>query len=268
MAGALQALDEINELVAKLAGAAKSGRGKNLGSAETLPIAREMATIYFGSVRAELDVVKSRAGLVEEIDYCVQTILELANSSREKILYIGQTNELRPYLLEATIDMMKSRGAAQLVLSETERAILDTLTSMLPASAASYEQVLRDIAQGGRVSWRGPANELRETLRNVIDHLAPDREVMAAPNFRLETDRTKPTQKQKVRHILKARRISNSAVTTAEGSLATVDEAVASLARSTYDRGSASSHTASTVKEIKNLKRYADALLAELLEIG
>ena len=46
------------------------------------------------------------------------------------------------------------------------------------------------------------------------------------------------------------------------------DEAVASLARSTYQRGSASTHAPADAKEIRNLKRYVDALLGELLEIA
>ena len=62
--------------------------------------------------------------------------------------------------------------------------------------------------------------------------------------------------------------ITVPAVTVAEASLATVDEAVAALARSTYQRGSVSTHVTSTGKEIKSLKRYVDALLGELLEVG
>lgn len=154
------------------------------------------------------------------------------------------------------------------MLSQTERAILDTLAALLPSCAASYEQALRDIAQGARVSWRGTATELRETLREVMDHLAPDDKVAATPNFQLEASQNRPTQKQKVRYILKARRSSSAAVTVAEASLDTVEEAVATLARSTYQRGSVSTHIGTTGKEIKSLKRYVDALLAELLEVS
>ena len=102
----------------------------------------------------------------------------------------------------------------------------------------------------------------------MIDHLAPDEEVMASSGFQLEKGQTRPTQRQQVRFILRARRNSRAAVGVAEASLATVDEAVATLARSTYQRGSVSTHTGSTSKEIKNVKRYVDALLGELLEIG
>jgi Predicted pPIWI-associating nuclease len=268
MADALAALDEMNKHIASLSRAANSGRAKHLAVSEAQPIARAIATTYFELVRTDLDAVKSRGGLVDEIDFVVQQILQLASSQREKQAYIGQLNELRPYLLEATIDLMKSRGNDRLVLSQTERAILDTLSSLLPSCAASYEQALRDITQGARVSWRGTATELRETLREVIDHFAPDDKVSTAPNFQLETGQTRPTQKQKVRYIMRARRSPGSAVTVAEASLDTMDEAVASLARSTYQRGSVSTHVGTTSKGGRSLKRYVDALLAELLEIS
>jgi hypothetical protein len=268
MADALLGLDEMNRHIAALSSAAISGRSKHLAGSIAQPIARAIATTYFESIRTSLDSVKSRAGLVDEIDFVVQQILQLASGQREKQAYIGQLNELRPFLLEATIDLMKSRGNPSLVLSETERAILDTLASLLPSCAASYEQALRDISQGARVSWRGTATELRETLREVMDHFAPDEKVSTAPGFQPEAGQTRPTQRQKVRYILKARRSSGAAVAVAEASLEIVDGSVAALARSTYQRGSVSTHIATTSKEIRNLKRYIDALLAELLEVN
>lgn len=268
MAGALEALDELSKQVTSFVELASSGRSRTVAVAVAQPIARAVAKVYFESVRPELDTVKRRAGLVDEIDFVVQNILQLATTAREKGSYLGQLNELRPYLLEATVDLMKSRGSTQLVLSITERAILDTLASLLPSCAASYEQALRDIAQGNRISWRGTATELREVLRGVIDHLAPDDKVSAAPGFQLEKEKKGPTQKQKVRYILRARRSGSPTVTVAEASLDTVEEAVATLARSTYQRSSVSTHVGGSSKEIKSLKRYVDALLAELMEVA
>ncbi|SRR6266446_9294460 len=258
MADPSEALDAMSGHVSALEAAITSGRSKHISASVVQPIARAIATTYFESVRTDLEAVQNRRGLVEEIDFVVQSILQLATSSRERRAYVGQIAELRPYLLEATVDLMKARGTPRLVLSKIERAILETLGAMLPSTAASYEQALRDITQGARVSWRGTATELRETLREVMDHLAPDEKVTAAAGFQLEPDQTRPTQKQKVRFILRARRSSSAAV----------DEAVATLARSTYQRGSASAHIGASGREIKNLKLYVDALLAELLEIA
>jgi hypothetical protein len=267
MTDSLTALDRISKDVARLAAAVSSVRTKTVQPPVAQPIASTIARTYFESVRTELSTVQSRAGLVEEIDFVLQSLLQLASAQREKEAYFGQITEVRPYLLEATIDIMKSRGSPRLILSQTERGILETLTKMLPVTGASYEQALLDIAQGKRVSWRGSATELREVLREAIDHLAPDDKVLGSPGFQLEEGRTLPTQKQKVRFILRARKSNSTSVAVAEGSLNTVDESVASLARSTYTRGSASVHATTDASEIRKLKRYVDALLAELLEI-
>lgn len=268
MTDALAALDQICEELTALASKIDAVRAKSVPSSAVQPTARSIARTYFESVRSELKGVENRAGLVDEIDFIMQGMLQLASASREKEAYVGHIAELRPYLLEATIDLMKARGSPRLVLSQIEGAILDTLSRMLPLTAASYEQALRDIVDGGRVSWRGTATELREVLREVIGHLAPDDKVMASAGFELEEGRGSPTQKQKVRFILRARRSSSAAVAVAETSVDTVDEVVGALARSTYERGSVSTHTPTPVTEIRNLKRYIDALLAELLEIG
>jgi hypothetical protein len=267
MADTLAALDQISEEVGKLSDVISAARTKTVHPSLLQPAARTIARTYFESVRPELSVIQNRAGLVEEIDFVLQSILQLATSSREKAAYLGQIAELRPYLLEATVDIMKARGSGVLVLSQIERAILGTLSKMLPPTAASYEQALLDIAQGRRVSWRGSATELREVLRETIDYLAPDNKVSESTGFQLEEGQTAPTQKQKVRFILRARRSNSAAVAVAEASLTTVEESVAALARSTYRRGSVSTHVATGATEIRNLKRYVDALLAELLEI-
>jgi hypothetical protein len=268
MADALEALNEIDVRIAALTDAASSGRSKYLPSFAVQPITRAIAKTYFEAVRSELQIVQNRAKLTDEIDFSVQGLLQLGAGQSEKQAYLAHVSELRPRLLEATVDLMKSRGTPRLVLSDTERSILETLAALLPSTAASYEQAMRDISQGKRVSWRGTANELREVLRDVIDHLAPDDKVVAVAGFQLEQGQTRPTQKQKVRFVLRARRSAGAAMSGAASSLNIIDEAVAGLARSTYNRGSASTHTATSSKEIRNLKRYVDALLAELLEIA
>jgi len=267
MADPLDALDAIKGHAVEMARAATSSRLKYVPPDTLQPIATSIAKMYFELVRPLLEPVATRAGLVEEIDWVVQSLLQLATGRREKQAYLGHIKELHPLLMEATIDLMKARGARTLVLSHTERNILETLGKMLPASAASYEQALRDISQGGRVSWRGTSADLRETIREVIDHLAPDAQVAASNGFRFEQGQTQPTQKQKVRFILRARHNTSAAVTVAEASLNTVDEAVATLARTAYQRSSVSTHVGADAREIRNLKRYVDALLGELLEV-
>lgn len=58
--------------------------------------------------------------------------------------------------------------------------------ALVPTAALSYQQAIRDLADGGRVSYRGPAAELREVLREVLDHQAPDGEVMKSSDYKPE----------------------------------------------------------------------------------
>lgn len=271
MADALTALEDINADVGRFADVVGRSRGKTVPAERVRPIARSIAITYFESVRTELDSVKQRAGLVDEIDFVMNAILALSTGPREQSAYLGQLNELRPYLSEALIELMRARGAPRLVLSVTERGILDTLAKLLPTTAASYEQIMRDIQGSKRVSWRGTGAELREVLREVMDHLAPDDQVTKAPGFKLEAERKGPTQKQKVRFIFRARKgkgKKSAAEAVAEESLTAFEEGIASLARSTYERGSASTHAATDAAEIKKLKGYVDALLVDLLEVA
>ena len=267
MSDVLAALEEVRKRAAELSSIASVGHAKNLAVADAQPLATAVAKQYFESVREELELVQRRVTLSDEVDKLIQKLLSLAAKPSPKEVYRNTLDELDTRFLEALVDLMKARGTT-LVLSPTERSILKTLEGMLPPSAASYQQALRDLSQsGGRVSWRGTGTELREVLRDVMDHLAPDDKVMATTGFTLEANQKGPTQRQKVRYILKARKSPSAAINVAEGSLNTVEESVAALARSTYQRGSVSTHTKTGDTEVRNLKRYVDALLAELLEV-
>jgi len=267
MADAITILGRLSEGLSSVASDLANKKLKLAAPNRTQPIFRPMAQSYFEFVRPELQDSNCRDGLIAEFDGALQKLIDLATQPRDKAMYAPPIDKLGPLMVEATIHLMKARGVPRLLLSETERGILRTLEQMLPASGNSYEQTLRDLAQGTRVSWRGTAAEIREVLREAIDHLAPDSKVTATQGFRLESNRVGPTQKQKVTYILKARRSGSKAISTAAGTLQTVDESVAALARTTYSRGAASAHTSPAPAEIRNLKRYVDALLAELLEI-
>jgi hypothetical protein len=266
MADAITEVNGLSDSLSQLASTFENKRLRLASPKRTQPIVRPMAQSYFEFVRPELEATDCRPDLIADLDRLVQVLIDLSTMVRDKQYYMRPMEESRALLLEATVHLMKARGVPRLLVSVTERAILRTLSEMLPASGKSYEQVLRDLT-GSRISWRGTAAELREVLREVMDHLAPDQQVKDAPGFQFEGEQTKPTQRQKVRFILKARRAGSSAIDNVEETLETVDAAIASLARTTYTRGAASTHTAPVSQEIRNLKRYTDAVLAELLVI-
>jgi hypothetical protein len=73
--------------------------------------------------------------------------------------------------------------------------------------------------------------------------------------------------KQKTVFILKARGLGETVRKPATDAVTAVEGAVGSLARSIYNRGSLSTHIATTRTEVLTFKGYTDAVLADLLQI-
>jgi len=163
--------------------------------------------------------------------------------------------------------MARRRSAPLVVATPTERLIVRTLARIIPSAAASYEQSLLDLSDLHRRSYRGIAHELREVLRETLNYLAPDAEVMAERGFELEKGQARPTQRQKALHVFKKRNLSREAMSAPELSLSLADELAASIARTAYKRGARDAHTVTSSPEVRQLKMYVDAVLAELLEI-
>lgn len=162
---------------------------------------------------------------------------------------------------------MARRAAGVVIASAIERSITETLAGILPAAAFSYEQCLLDLGGPPRRSYRGVAHELREVLRETLNYLAPDVEVMAEAGFVLEKGALRPTQRQKALYVLKKRRLSREELTAPELAVSLVDEISAQITRSAYMRGAKDAHTASSAPEVRQLKMYIDAVLSELLEV-
>lgn len=185
---------------------------------------------------------------------------------------------MRRAIEEVTIDRelkywdRAALGTQTEILTETEILIYDTLNKLVPDAARSYKQAIIDLYDSDRLSYRGVANELRETLRETLDYLAPDQDVTAHPGFQYEKDeygkdRKAPTFKQKVRYLLRAREIPDNAVKVPEEAVAVVEDRVASFARAIYDRSSISAHVASERHEVVQIKNYVNVVLSEILAL-
>jgi Predicted pPIWI-associating nuclease len=163
--------------------------------------------------------------------------------------------------------MQGGAAVAQASTSPAEQIIINTLAKLVPSAAQSYQQAVIDLADNGRVSFRGPAHELRENLREALDQIAPDDAVMSSPNFKLEAGRPKPTMKQKVRFIFRARDQSTTESAAPEGAINTIDALIADMTRSIYDHGSLAAHVQRGRRSVEQLKRYVDVIFNDLLEL-
>ncbi len=248
----------------------------NVNTAAARDSAKSLIQDYFRRTRPDLIGVGLGEADLEALDGQMQRLLELANGRNAKQSYVRVLREIRGSLQRIELtreyrlgERRQAEGSSGVFLAtEIETRIIATLEQLVPSAALSYQQALRDLNESAeRVSFRGTAVELRETLREVLDHLAPDEEVMAAPGFKLERDRTVPTQKQKVRFILRSRRVPEGARRSPEDSVSLIEELTGSLARASYDRGSLATHVASRENEVRQLKMYVDSVLAELLQV-
>lgn len=176
------------------------------------------------------------------------------------------TDQLRELELKSLL--IASSQVARQQFEPQHSRILDTLKGINESAAKSYEQGLFDLQSGTRISWRGSAVEFRESLREVLDQLAPDDEVEKQPNFKREPDTNGPTMKQKAVFILRARRAKRPQVRTFTEALDIVDGLIGNLVRSVYTRSSVAVHVADSIEETRKVQDYVTLVLAELLEVA
>lgn len=138
---------------------------------------------------------------------------------------------------------------------------------MCPSAGAAYSQAMEDLSAQTRESWRGPATDLREALRETLDVLAPDQEVQNAPGFKLERETRGPTMKQKVRYILKSRGTPSGAMTAPESAVQGIEDIVGGLTRSVYTRSNISTHTSTDKNEVIRVHAWVRLVFCDLLEV-
>jgi len=202
-------------------------------------------------------------------DTTMLSLIKATNSSTSTSIYKNLIKEAKKQLSEYESSPEYYTVAKQTPSgSQNDQKILCTLEQAVPQSAKCYKQVLIDLSNNNRESYRGTASEIRECLREVLDFFAPDADLTSTKGFKLEQGTVKPTMKQKVHYILKNRSLGRTEIKTPEEATNIIDDGIAKLARATYDRGSLSAHTDNRGKsEIIQLKMYLDTVLCELLEI-
>lgn len=240
----------------------------NVNASATRKKAIAVAQQYFRSCRPLLQGI----GIDDELsvlDQGFENLIQLASGANAASSYKKNVKSIRKVIPRVTARIELSQnvtGGAGSYNAEDDR-IITTLEGLVPSAGLSYQQAIADLSDDSRVSFRGPALELREALRETLDHLAPDNEVMAATGYVQEKERHGPTMKQKVRFILKARGQSKSSSTVPEQTALTIDEMIGTLTRSIYDRSSVATHVASDRKTVAQIRRYVAAILHDILEL-
>lgn len=245
--------------------------GRTIRSSRIRETARALAQQFFREVRPHLVAIGIREAEVSRFDAPLRDLLEISHRHGERSIYVRLVAEVRQAFAGLAplreIHMGRAGAVGVAVLTPVENRIVETLQRLNPAAAGAYLQATIDLGGPPRYSYRGVAHELREVLRETLDHFAPDADVMAEPGFQLEAGQTRPTQRQKALFVLSRRRLPAGARRTPEEAVGMVEELGAAITRSTYTRGAISAHTPTPATEVRQMKMYVDAVLAELLEI-
>jgi hypothetical protein len=238
--------------------------GKQIQSASENELLRTLSALYFAegrpSVEGDPDVAAT--------DEIFRELHELSRGRPSRLKCVELLSKAKRLLvkLEGVAlfgDTAKTAGR----LTATDRLIIDSLREICPTAAAAYSQAMADLATAERESWRGPATDLREALRETLDVLAPDDEVTKVPGFKLEKDTFRPTMKQKVRYILKNRGMASGAMTAPETAVQGIEDIVGGVTRSVYTRSNLSTHTATDKKEVLRVHAWVRLVFCDLLEI-
>jgi len=254
-------LEAAEKRVAKL-------RSRHINSQSEIGSIRELVDVYFRTVRQTIVDSSSSGDFISETDLSFHELLELTHKRSKVTSYRSVFRTLKGNLLELEKSVLLSGTTSNsLKLDPTDNRIISTLTKLLPSAALSYEQAALDLKGETRLSWRGPATDLREALREVLDHLAPDGEVEKQPGFSLERDAKGPTMKQKVRHVLRKRGLSRGSTEVSERATESVEEIVGGFVRSVYTRSNISTHTPTDKAEVIRVRDWVRTALCELLAL-
>ncbi|MGH8825142.1 MAG: hypothetical protein ACRDVN_11765 [Jiangellaceae bacterium] len=149
-------------------------------------------------------------------------------------------------------------------LSGRDADILARLRRHSPPLADSLEQALTDLNDHTRLSYVGPAGEVREVMRATVQMFAPDDEVQKQPWYKgiAQGGKRNPSQAERIRYAVQQQ---GGAKNQAKGSAELIDELVAQIGRQTYSMGSSALHAGTLQGKVRKLTGWVFAILDEVL---
>jgi hypothetical protein len=264
----LESIREFQAAVVTLEKTLSKVRTPTLTRQDLLNTVRSLVDGYFRAIREAAVGLGIPESALASVDADMQMLLDSTHRRTRISVYKNLLKSAKKGLVDVEKRTLMSGPLKHAPMNSVDVQILQTLRQLVPSAALSYEQGIADLAGPERSSWRGPATDLREALREALDKLAPDKEVQSQTGFRFEANRTEPTMKQKVRFVLRQRGRSSSAVESSEASVEAVEAALATFVRSTYRRSNVSTHTPTNRSEVLRVRDFVRISLCELLEIS
>jgi hypothetical protein len=153
---------------------------------------------------------------------------------------------------------------ARAPLSGRDADILIRLRRLSPPLANSLEQALQDLNDQTRLSYVGPAGEIREVMRATVQMLAPDEKVKNQPWYEgiEQGGKRNPSQAERIRYAVQQRGGSKDQI---KGFNELIDQLVAQIGRQTYSTGSSAFHAGTLQPKVRKLTGWVFAILDEVL---
>lgn len=261
-------LDAIERLLGRLR------KGQNSFGASERTHVRSVIGAWFEVYQpAFLVMLGGDQRLIQPMDDGLQELLMAVSRTPTRRGVIRLVNRVERHFTESLL-LPLSRAYWSRVPEKTlpgrDAEVAVRLRRLDPELAESYEQVVLDLDDDERLTYRAPAAELREILTAVLHGLAPTSEVQKTDWYKearrlgARTEPT-PTRAERTKFILRNRMQGGAATETAEAYMTSVEERLAGLVNTTYKRGSAAAHAGSERDELGQLLQYSNALLRELL---
>lgn len=260
--------DVLERLIAQL----RAGRSRLVSPSERTHI-RSVVGAWYENYSLAFHQMLGDEQLLAPVDDNMQRLLQLASrdSSRRTVNTLARaTRQYFSNRLLVPLSRAYWSRAPQRSPAGRDEEVARGLRRMDADLADSYEQAAVDLEDNSRLSYRGPAAELREVLTGVLHRLAPTEKVEATEWYkeaRRSGTRTepKPTRAERVKFILRSRVPGSAATEAGETFLNSVEERLGSVVTATYKRGSAATHVGTEQGEVQSLLRYINTLLRELL---
>jgi hypothetical protein len=130
-----------------------------------------------------------------------------------------------------------------------------------------YRQIIIDASDKSRLTWSAPFHDLRELFRRTLETLAPTEKVVAESWFKQDKDTKGPTQVQRAKYVLRARRAGGNEEAEAMKQVELIEELFGMSGRALYTRGSGNAHGDGDRNEFYRVLRYFQAVIHDLLDI-
>jgi hypothetical protein len=262
-------VDVLRRVLARLKGPKKS-RIISVGERRGL---RSVVAAWFSEYRDGFAQAFGEEERILRMDGMMQAVLKLASKESARVTIVRMISKSLDYFTENLLVAL-SRAywsrAPERTPAGRDGETGKRLKQLDPDLADGYEQAVIDIEEIDRLSYRGPAAELREVLTGVLHQLAPNEEVEKTDWYK-EARKSgarrepTPTRAERTKFILRSRGKGSAVTESDESFMTSVEERLASVVNAAYKRGSAATHGGTERDELLNLLPYVNALLRELL---